>query len=131
MAREAIKKQHYRVKSVRFDLTHDQDANAYDYVLEQEQRGLDFRKIVVDALNARAGATPEMFAGQTLTVQLIEELLGRFAEDIIQRLPSGTAARVDDADFDDDADHPVSSFGRALARGFLERQKSAVGDEED
>lgn len=107
-----------------------EEAMALDYIVAQEARGFGFKQVVVDAINYRAGHTPEMFGrerdGEAVRFYgLVEKLLGEFAASLLSKIQKG---EIGVADNQNDA---VSSYAASFMKTARERQAIAQGDDED
>ena len=117
-----------RFFSARFNpATSAEDEQALLFIQQWMDQGYNFKAIVLDAVLARAGHRPEMFAkpNQELLLTRLEDMLADFAEDLIKRLgerspASGATAEAESGD--------VTTFSRNFAKGFLHRQKSGRGE---
>lgn len=115
-------------RSVRINpKTSKEDFDMLAIILELEKDGYTFKQIAQDAILRAGGKTPEMYSKNTgfYILDSIEEMLGRFATEVVTSL-KGNGKRVLDEDIDSDED--VSPFAKRMAKSFMQRQKSK-GDE--
>lgn len=103
----------------------------FDYWLTQS---VGHKQVIVDRVLRGEGHTPEMYESETaplaarLAAQL-EPMLKQFAYELLKNYPAaqGTGARR----VPEDDDNEVTQFTRNFARGFLQRSREVVGDDEE
>lgn len=108
--------------------TSDKDRMALEIIRDLEEKGYKRKQIIVDAILARGGATPEMFDQETFAQQImshLETVLADFSVDLLRNIKSR-----DDIDIDESDDGEVSRFTTNFAKGFIERQQQVLGDDE-
>lgn len=112
-------------------VTSAEDSETLNIIRQLESEGYTFKQIAQDAILARQGYNPEMFSKSTSGYILggLENLLTRFAGEIVHELKKGGKSQIN-GDTDDDAREEESPLVRNLARSFMQRQQKALGDEE-
>jgi DNA-binding transcriptional MerR regulator len=107
------------------------DAKVLEIIKKWEAQGFNFKQIASDAILRAEGIRPETFNDPALKDQQllgqIEDMLARFADDLIKQIGSrsqGTRADEEDDGDDGPEEQPVSKFARNFAKGFLQRQQS-------
>lgn len=99
-----------------------EEAIALEYIRAAEGNGINFKQVVVDAINARAGATPEMFArngGIVEYAKSTEAMFKQFAEQLIAELRQSGGIQMNNPQ---SAEEPVSRFAKSFASGLRKRQ---------
>lgn len=112
-------------------VTSEYDRKALEIIRELEANGFNFKQIAVDAILRAGGAKPEMFERDSGTAALLarfETLLADFSTDLVRNLKSRGNLPVDD---DEDDEEGVSRFASTFAKGYLQRQQQALGDDEE
>lgn len=116
------------IKHARFNpATSAEEKAALDIIQELEADGYNFKQIAVDAILRMNGAKPEMFARpnpQNMMADM-EDMLSRYAQEIITAVKRGGVQIEDEANGDSD-----SPFSRNFAKSFMQRNQRAMGDEE-
>lgn len=115
------------IKSVRLNPINKEERTALEIIQRLEDEGFNFKQIVVDAILYADGRSPEMFS-KTDTQGLfahMEALLEQFAQEIIH-----ATRRAGPAASEEETGGESTAFVKNFARGFLERQSQALGDEE-
>lgn len=110
--------------------TSDKDRMALEIIREKEAEGMNFKQIAVDAILHRGGATPEMFDRETSTQKLVthlEAMLSDFSADLLRNLKGRGSFPPDD----DEDEEGVSRFASTFAKGYLQRQQKALGDDDE
>lgn len=107
------------------------EIEAVRLIEEAIARGFNFKQIVVDAVLFANGRTPEMFDGQTPEFDISSASLALINATVKAALKnarfSGNANVLEDDEESDDQE--LSDFTKNFAQGFIQRRKSAHGDE--
>lgn len=117
------------IKSARLNpATSERDKAVLEMIKQNEADGYTFKDIVIDAILYANGKTPDNFDRPQPSNILsgMEDLLSRFADEIIQKVNSGGAV-IENA-----PDEPENStrFSRTFAKSFMQRQQQTKGDTE-
>lgn len=120
------------IKSARFNPeTSDLDKRVLKTVADLEEKGWNFKQIVVDAVIKCSGETVDYVDRPGVNRAGMEQLFEQFAKEIIREIRSGgftTKAQLDEDD--DDESGEVTPFTRNFARSFIQRQQRATGEDE-
>jgi hypothetical protein len=102
-------------------VTSPEDRAALEIIHDLEDKGYNFKQIVVDAILKASGHTPEMFARHNPSDLLlgIENLLERFTGEIIGQIRQGNISLDDIADADANGNSP---FMQNFTKSFVQRQ---------
>jgi hypothetical protein len=114
-------------------VTSEEDRATLEIIKAKEKQGYPFKKLAQDAILRYADYTPEMFSKSPSGNILggLEDLLTRFAHEIVGELRGGGIKSEINGDTDDeDPRQSTTPFARTLARSFMQRQQERVGDEE-
>ncbi len=112
-------------------ITSEYDRRALEIIHKREQEGFNFKQTAVDAILRAGGYTPEMFERDTGAAKLIlhlESLLANFSSELMQALKERGTSSIDD---DLHSEGGLSKFSQTFARGYLQRQQQALGDDDD
>ncbi len=121
------------IKTARLNPINHEEAVTLEYISELEKQGYNFKQIIVDAILARAGATPEMFTREKQSEHLahvVEESFSKFAAELMQRISAGTIKVSASIDEDQNRSDGLSAFARNFGRGLLQRNQMTQGDDE-
>lgn len=124
------------IKTARLNPINPEEKRALDHLRKMERQGFNFKQVVVDAINYRDGATPEMFTHDdhdpmTLMEQKIERLFSQLAAELVSKIGNGEVRLSDSLEEDASRDDGVSAFTRNFARGLLQRQEMTMGSTEE
>lgn len=143
----------YVFKSARFNREHDQDRAALEIIKYWDGQGYSFKELVtdriirgenVDPVAFKKGEFPhqkpatvdeirellEQMPQSGITLADVQKLLESFADEIIRHLKK-SGGRSRDTIEDDDDGETVSAFAKNFARGFMQRQRQGVGDDDE
>jgi hypothetical protein len=147
----------YVFKSARFRRDRDVDAQVLDiidYYEKQRPKKVSFKDLVTDAILRYQGIDPVVFQkdeyphqkpatvdeirelleqmpqSSGITLEDVQRLLETFADEIIRHLKK-SGGRSRDTIEDDDDGETVSAFAKNFARGFMQRQRQGVGDDDE
>lgn len=120
MAKHKTTKAIYRTVRIN-PLTSKEDADMFEIVTRLEAEGFTFKQIAQDAILRAEGQKPEMYSRVSSGYILggVEEMLTRFAEELLSKI--GTTQRVVKPDADSDDDGEVTPFATKFAKSFIER----------
>lgn len=112
-------------------VTSQYDRKALEIVKHQETKGFNFKQVAVDAILRSEGYTPEMFERDTSVSKLfahLETMLADFSSQLMESLKNRGVSSIDD---DLHSEGGISKFSQTFARGYLQRQQQALGDDEE
>lgn len=112
-------------------VTSQYDRKALEIVKHQETKGFNFKQVAVDAILRSEGYTPEMFERDTSVSKLfahLETMLADFSSQLMEGLKNRGVSSIDD---DLHSEGGISKFSQTFARGYLQRQQQALGDDEE
>lgn len=114
----------------RFNRDYPEDADVLDIIAPLLEQRFTFKQIASDAILRAAGKTPEMYSRAPIpanfATQAIEEMLERFARELLAQLKAGGYQAGAGAG-DDEDDGETTPFATQFARSFMERQSRARG----
>jgi predicted transcriptional regulator len=127
------------IKCARLNPINEAEEKALLIIDHLESKGYNFKQIVVDAINRAGGVTPEMFTKdedrQTARMaKMLENALEQFGQELTEKLQEKLQAKVSPSGIfadDDEEGGSKSQFVRTFAKGFLQRQQSALGEDKD
>lgn len=105
---------------------------ALEYIAKAFEQGFNFKQIVVDAVNHRAGATPDMFKSDAPQLsgnflQQFEAMFHDFAESLMKQIEAGTIHVGSDKQTKAAG---LTAFTRQFSQGVLQRQQQVVSDDD-
>jgi hypothetical protein len=115
------------VKCIRLNPINPEEAWALEYLQSKEDEGFGLKETIIDALNARAGATPEMFTKErqeNRVMAMVEQVMGELRDQIRN-------GKLDLSTDNPQRDDQLSDFTQTFGRGFLQRQAMTMGDDEN
>jgi hypothetical protein len=113
------------VKCIRLNPIHPEDEFVINYLQKMEKKGWEAKKVFVDAIAHRGGATPEMFAKGGLEDRLLAILEG-FTQELRAQIGNGKI----DLSSSQDVDGELSTFTKNFSKGLFQRQAMTLGDED-
>lgn len=124
------------IKTARLNPINQPERIALEHIAELEKQGFNFKQIIVDAINHRAGATPEMFSREPdmqemRFARMVEDIVGQFAKELMDKIQSGTIKVSGDPQEDEKQADGISAFTQNFARSLLQRQQMTSGDDVD
>lgn len=134
-----------KILCARLNPINPREKKALEYIWQARREGFNFKQVVVDAINARAGHTPEMFdvtdmvspsqfAGivQSLLDQFGADLFERFSAELLEKLGTGEV-QIRSTNYEEDAeqDDGLSAFAKNFSKGLLQRQRVNAGEDEE
>lgn len=104
--------------------TSEADRKAVEIIEGLKAKGYNFKQIAVDAILQVNGIDPAVIPQNGLTTVALEDLLTRFADQIIGEIKSsGGSIRLPDAQPEDTANGKASPFAKRFAKSFASRQQ--------
>jgi DNA-binding transcriptional MerR regulator len=143
----------YVFKSARFNRQREQDEAALQIIEHWDRQGYSFKELVTDRLIRGENVDPVMFQkgdypyqkpatvddirdllsempqSSGITLDEVRQLLESFADEIVRHLKK-SGGRVHDT-LDDDDGETVSTFAKNFARGFMQRQRKGMGEDDE
>ncbi len=124
------------IKAARLNPINREEAKALAYIQKLEGEGYNFKEIVVDAINRAQGLTPEMFTREVADESnrfagLVEQILARFASELLSHIKTGQVHVSQNVDEDAQRDDGMTAFAKNFSRGLLQRQQMIRGGEDD
>lgn len=104
--------------------TSETDRQAIEIIEGLKAKGFNFKQIAVDAIIRASGIDPVAIPQNGLTTVALEELLARFADQIITEIKSnGGSIRLPDTQPEDESNGKASPFAKRFAKSFANRQQ--------
>lgn len=104
--------------------TSEADRQAVEIIEGLKEKGFNFKQIAVDAILRASGVNPIAIPQNGLTTVALEELLTRFADQIITEIKNnGGSIRLPDAQPEDESSGKASPFAKRFAKSFANRQQ--------
>lgn len=126
-----------RIYTFRLNPIHEEESRVMEIIASWEQQGYTQKQLIMDRVLRCEGYTPEMFAhGDGLSPGVMQLLFEQFAEQLLnaigERFSKWTRSpKISEPLAEDDAQEDVSQFARNFAKGFMERRKRGIGDEDE
>lgn len=124
------------IKTARLNPVNPEEKRALDHLRKMERQGYNFKQVIVDAINYREGATPEMFTRDdrdpmAAMEQKIERLFSQLASELVAKIGNGEVRLSESLEEDEARDDGVSAFTKNFARGLFQRQEMTMGSTEE
>lgn len=104
--------------------TSETDRKAVEIIEALKAKGFNFKQIAVDAILRAQGVDPIAVPQNGLTTVALEDLLTRFADQIISEIKStGGSIRLPDVQQEDEGNGKASPFAKRFAKSFANRQQ--------
>lgn len=121
------------VFSLRLNPIHPQEARLIEIIKGWKEKGYDFKALVSDRIFRAEGVKPERYSVERMLPEMmanaLEPLLERFAEHIIQQLHAGgiTTLNGEESEYTE----APSQLAKNFARSFVQRQRKALGEDDE
>ncbi len=104
--------------------TSEADRKAIEIIEALKKQGYNFKQIAVDAILKNNGINPSVIPQNGLTTVGLEDILTRFADQIISEIKAnGGSIRLPDVQSEDVSNGKASPFAKRFAKSFANRQQ--------